>query len=436
MNVSILSVFPELYGPFLGTSLIKRAQEKGLISVNLSSFFSYVAPRERIDEPTFGHGAGMLIKPEVVQKAIEDAQTQRGTALKIFFSPHGKKLDQQLLSDLAKKVQTTNHLMLVAGRYEGMDARVEQHYADELISLGDFVLMGGDLPAMVLLEGLLRLMPGVVGKQESVEHESFTGPFVDYPEYTAPVVWQGMQVPDVVRSGNHGELIKWRLQQAVERTVYGHFQWIKEHPLTSEQKKMVLETMPPHYVALSHTDVLIGRQEKQEGTTSVTSIDIHDIARSSATYGIKNFFIVTPLLDQQRVVEVLLEFWQKGVGVEYNKNRHEAVKSVRLMDSLEQTIAEITQKEGVAPLVIVTSARENHQQERITFYDQAKVWALKRPLLFVFGTGQGLSQSCIEKADYLLVPVQGLTEFRHLSVRSAVAIILDRWMGLSFTQPH
>src|SRR5579871_559261 len=184
MKISILSVFPDLYGPFLQTSLIKRAQDQGLVSFYLSSFFSQVSPKERIDAPTFGHGAGMVLKPVVVQKAITDQEAQRGKAFKIFFSPHGKKLDQHLLQDLVRRIGMQGHALLIPARYEGMDARVEEHYADEIVSVGDFVLMGGDLPAMILLEGLLRLVPGVVGKQESVELESFSGPFVDYPEYT------------------------------------------------------------------------------------------------------------------------------------------------------------------------------------------------------------------------------------------------------------
>lgn len=431
MNISILSVFPQIYDQFLSTSLIARAQEQGLVTIHRTSFFSYAEPKERIDAPSFGHGAGMLIRPDVVQKAVDDIEQKQGKAFKIFFSPHGKKLDQPLLKEISTKIQETKHLMLIAGRYEGMDARVEQIYADELISIGDFVLMGGDIPAMVLLEGLLRLIPGVVGKQESIEKESFSGAFVDYPEFTAPVVWKGLEVPAVVRSGNHAELRSWRMQQAVKRTIAHHTDWLKSTPLTSEEKAVVKEAIPAHYLILTHADVLIGRQEKQVGTTSVTSLDIHDIARSCATYGIKSYFIVTPLKDQQAVVNVLLDFWQKGVGVEYNKNRHQAVKSVSVKQSVEEAISAIEQAEGIKPILIATSAREVAQEKRISFSDQGAVWGLARPIVFIFGTGQGLTPEFINRCDYLLPPVLGLTNFNHLSVRSAVAVILDRWLGLS-----
>lgn len=429
MKISILSVFPQLYKPFLETSLIKRAQEQKLVQFDLADFFSFVAPKERIDAPTFGHGAGMLIKPEVVERAIESKEQALGNAYKIFFSPHGKKLDQALLQEIALKAGQLGHLMLIPARYEGMDARVEEHFADQIISVGDFVLMGGDLPAMILLEGLLRLIPGVVGKTESVQHDSFSGPFVDYPEYTMPVSWQGKQVPEVIRSGNHAEIAKWRLQQAVERSVMGHFEWMRSRSLDQQQKALIHKAIPSHYVVLMHNEIAL--EEGRVGNTSVTSIDMHDIARSAKTYGIKQYFIVTELLDQQKIVRKLLDFWQTGGGVEYNASRHQAVRQVELKDSFDAVIASIEQKEGVKPLVIATSARPVEHIQQITFHDQGIVWVHKRPVVLIFGTGKGLSQGLLDRCDYLLVPVEGLTEYNHLSVRSAVAIILDRWLGLN-----
>lgn len=430
MNISILSVFPELYTTFLNTSLIHRAQERGLVSINVESFFSYVKPKERIDAPTFGHGAGMVIRPDVVEKGIEAKEAAYGKGLKIFFSPHGKKLTQLELQRLIDRMAQTDHLICVAGRYEGMDARVEQEYGDEIFSIGDYVLMGGDLPTMVLLEGLLRLLPGVVGKQESVAQDSFQGPFVDYPEYCPPVVWRNHEVPEVVRSGNHGALAHWRTGQAVQRTVANHFDWLQSYPISDVQKEQVQKYIPPHYVVLLHGDVLVG-PERKPGTTSVTSIDIHDIARSSATYGIKQFFIATPLVDQQRIVMTLLDFWQKGKGIAYNAVRHQAVNQVRVIVDINEAIERIEKAEGVKPILIATSARHSAHAHSITYHDQSQVWPSKRPVLFVFGTGQGLTDELVERSDYLLSPVHGFAPFNHLSVRSAVAIILDRWLGIN-----
>lgn len=429
MKISILTLFPKLYNEFLRTSLIGRAQENNAVQFNLDSLFSYTDPKKRIDAPTFGPGAGMLIKPKVAQQAIEKNDKAFGSSYKIFFSPHGKKLDQKLVKKIAQKVQEKKHLMLVCPRYEGMDARVEQYYADEIISIGDYVLMGGDLPAMVLLESVLRYVPGVVGKQESVEQDSFSGPFVDYPEFTEPVGWKGVKVPDIVRSGNHAAIEKWRMEQAAERTVKHHFDWLRASQVTDEQKKIATKSMPSHYAALLHSDVLM--RDGRVGNTSVTSLDMHDIARSACTYNIKNYFIMTKLADQQRIVNRLLEFWASDTAINYNPHRHEAVSRVKVVSTLDDIIAAIEKAEGKKPVVITTSARHVDTQNLITYHDQEKIWAFDRPVLFLFGTGGGLGPEHIERSDYVLVPVEGFSDFNHLSVRSAVAIIFDRWMGIN-----
>ncbi len=430
MNISIATVFKELYKPFLDTSLIKRAQEKKIIDIDLLSFFECVSPKQRIDAPTFGPGAGMLIKPEVVETAVNKLEKKHGPAYKIFFSPQCKKLTQPFLKEIARKAQDKGHLMLLPARYEGMDARVEKEYADEIVSVGDFVLMGGDIPAMMLLEGMLRFLPGVVGKQESVEQDSFSGPFVDYPEFTEPVIWHDLAVPEIVRSGNHQAIKDWREQQAVKNTVLEHFDWIQASNLSSDQKQAISRDIPSHYVALMHDEVLIG-PDKEPGTTSVMSIDLHDIARSSCTYGIKQFSVVTPLKDQQRVVDHFLSFWQKGDGAEYNKNRYQAINLVRVQSSLDEVIKNIQEKEGVAPIIVATSARKSDKAPLITYHDQGIVWSSQRPVLLLFGTGYGLSDAVLSRADFILGPVCGLTDFNHLSVRSAVAVILDRWLGIN-----
>ena len=430
MNISILTVCDQLYEPFVHTSLVGRAQEKGIVHINVQSFFSYVQPKERIDAPTFGPGAGMLIRPDVVQKAIEDKEAQYGKAFKIFFSPRGEKVDQRVLETVAARAQQAGHLMLVPARYEGMDVRVEEEYADMTLSMGDFVIMGGDLPAMILVEGVLRLLPQVVGKEESVIRESFSGPFVDFPSYTEPVEWKDKRVPDVLRSGNHAAIEKWRQKHAVSDSVREHFSWLRSQKLTQAEKMLSQEYIPSHYVALMHTDVLIG-EEKRLGHSSVTSVDIHDIARSSKTYGIKEFFIVTPLLDQQKIVQKMLDFWKKGIGFEYNRCRYDAIQLVQLAASLEDAIKRVEELEGKKPLIITTSAKEVNTEQIISFYDQNKVWMADRPVLLIFGTGQGLAPFVIEQSDYLLVPVEGFSDFNHLSVRSAVAIILDRWLGVN-----
>lgn len=431
INISILTVFDQLYDPFIHTSLVGRAQEREIVHIDVQSFFSYVQPKERIDAPTFGPGAGMLIRPEVVEKAIEDKENRYGKAFKIFFSPRGEKVDQRIFETIAARAQEYGHLMIVPARYEGMDARVEDEYADMILSMGDFVIMGGDVPAMLLLEGVLRLIPQVVGKAESVDRESFTGAFVDFPSYTEPLEWKGKRVPDVLRSGNHAAIEKWRREHAVQKTVREHFSWLRSYNnITDHDKALARPYIPSHYVALMHSDVLIG-EERKPGVTSVTSIDIHDIARSSKTYGIEGFFIVTPLLDQQRIVQKMLDFWKKGIGFEYNRCRYDAIQLVQLIESLHEVIKKIEEKEGKRPVIIATSAKITNAQQIISYHDQKKVWESDRPVLMLFGTGQGLVPEVIAQCDYLLLPVDGFSDFNHLSVRSAAAIVLDRWLGIN-----
>lgn len=425
MNVSLLTAFPQLFSSFIDTSLVHKARQKGLVSFDLVSYMSFVSPKERIDTPTFGHGAGMLIKPSVVEAAIAAQEAKHGRAFRIFFSPQGRKLDQALLQELAPRL--SGHVMCVCARYEGMDSRVEQEYADLVLSIGDYVLMGGELPAMVFLEGVLRYVPGVIGRAESVEKDSFTGPFLDHPEYTEPVVWKGKSVPDVIRSGNHKAIALWQQEQAVRKTVLERFDWLRSSSLTQEQRDVVVKHLPRHYVALMHTQVLL-KDRAVPGTTSVTSIDIHDIARSSCTYGIAQYFIVTPLEDQQAIVQTLLDFWKTGVGATYNPERSISIERVSLQASLAYCIAEIEKQEGMAPVIVTTSAKR--YEHTITYNDQERVWRHGRPVLFLFGTGRGLSEQLMEQADFVLEPVEGLKDFNHLSVRSAVAIILDRWLGL------
>lgn len=431
MKVSVLSVFPELYSSFLQTSLIKRAQEKKIVSIDVDTLFSFVEPKKRIDAPTFGHGTGMVLKPDVMQRAIESTEKKSGKAFKIFFSPQGNKLDQHLLKKLANKLQEQKHIMLLPARYEGMDARVEQEYADEIISVGDFVLMGGDIPAMTLLEGLLRLVPGVVGKKASVTDDSFYGPFVDYQEFCAPVEWKGHAVPEVIRSGNHQAVTAWREQQAVRNTVLKHFEWLRQYPLTIEHKQKARLAIPNHYVVLEHGDVMVGA-DKKKGPTTVTSIDIHDIGRSCATYGIENFFIVTPLLDQQKIVQKIVGHWTTSTAQQSStRNRYAGINKVAINSTIDEVVNAIEEKEGEKPLFVATSAQVAGQDKVITFFDQQKVWKHDRPVLIVFGTGQGLTHEFLDRCDYVLVPVNGLTDFNHLSVRSAAAIVLDRWLGIS-----
>jgi len=291
--------------------------------------------------------------------------------------------------------------------------------------------MGGDIPALALLEGITRLIPNVLGNTASHEQDSFSGPFTDYPEFTQPVVWHNKSVPEVIRSGNHEAMAAWRKTEAISRTVQNHFNWIRKQPLTAQEKKEVLKKIPAHYVALLHNDIIVDL-DGRVGNTSITSTDIHDIARSSKTYGIKHYFLISDLYDQQKIAETLLHFWHEGFGVAYNHGRHEALKQTSVIATLDETIKKIETIEGKKPLLVATSARDTRWSDKIISYNNhSLLWQERRPILLLFGTGKGMADSVLESTDYILEPIYGLSEFNHLSVRSAVAIILDRLLGLS-----
>ena len=436
LTISIITVFDELYDTFLNTSLVGRAQKEKHVSFNVLKLSDFCEPKERIDEPTCGPGVGMVLKPEVMQRAIEAAGAKYGPGYTIFFTPQGTPLTQQILRHTASHVTPRTkklpkqgmHIILVAGRYEGFDERTLDAYADAQISIGDYVLLGGDLPVQVFLEGLLRLLPGVVGSEESIEHESFEGPWLDYPAYGLPKVWEGREVPQVLLSGNHKAIEQWRAEQAAQNTLLKRFDHFSKTVREQSDKELAQKLIPPHYVALMHTDVCT--HPGREGNTSVTSIDLHDIARSCATYGIKNFFAVTPLEDQQSVMDTFMEFWRSKEGQKYNQTRFDAIARLVQARSFSEVVQAIEQKEGQKPVVIATSAQRGDHSGHIDYMSQGTVWAQKRPVLLLLGTGHGLTGQRVASCDYLLDPVNGLVFYNHLSVRAACGIMLDRWLGL------
>jgi tRNA (guanine37-N1)-methyltransferase len=395
-------------------------------------------PKKRVDSPVVGHGSGMLLGTEIIEKAYNKALSFHDIKpFTIFFSPHGKILDQRVLELLHQKIKDRgNNVLLYAGRYEGYDVRAEEEYADEIISIGNYVLMGGDLPAMVFIESILRLIPGVIGKENSVLQDSFQSPYLDYPHYAQPQEWHGKEIPVILKSGNHKALLEWRSEEARKRTMLRNFQWWRESEVPLLERKACKKHIPHHYAVLLHNDVMVPGNNPGEpnksSESSVTSIDIHDISRSCATYGIKNYFVVTRLLAQQKLVEIFLSFWHDDRGQEYNANRAFALNNTFLKTELSEVIAEVKKLEGIEPLLIVTSSRREIEHKNfITFHDQEKIWSQGRPIIFVFGTAHGINPKIMNQCDYRLIPLEGMEEFNFLSVRSAAAIVFDRWLGMN-----
>jgi tRNA (guanine37-N1)-methyltransferase len=214
VRIDAFTVFPEILRSPLRESLLGRAIEAGLVDVRVHDLRSWTDDRHRsVDDEAYGGGPGMVLKPEPLFRAVESLDPDRGRVL--LLSPAGRRLDQALVRELAGEP----HLTLLCGRYEGVDERVVQGLPAEEVSIGDYVLAGGELPALVLIEAVTRLVPGVIGKEESHERDSFAEPGVlDHPHYTRPPEFRGMTVPDVLRSGDHGAIERWRREAALEKT--------------------------------------------------------------------------------------------------------------------------------------------------------------------------------------------------------------------------
>jgi len=213
LRIDILTLFPEMFTGVFSASMLFRAQENGLLELHTHNIRDYTEDKHRrTDDYPFGGGAGMVMTVQPVADCIE-AVLDGAHARRILLSPRGKKLTPGIARELAKEPR----LLLLCGHYEGVDERV-MHYIDEEISIGDYVLTGGELPAMVLVDCLSRFIPGVLGSDESAEEESFSEGLLEYPQYTRPASFRGMDVPEVLLSGHHANIQAWRREQAIEKT--------------------------------------------------------------------------------------------------------------------------------------------------------------------------------------------------------------------------
>ncbi len=212
LRIDVVGIFPELFEPFMGVSFVGIAREQGQLEVAVHDLRDWTSDRHRsVDDSPYGGGPGMVMKPEPLVEAVETlCRDDRESARVILLSPQGRKLDQAGLGRLADE----RHLVLLCGRYEGVDQRVIDLVVDEEISIGDFVLSGGEVSAMVLVEGVARLLPGVLGNPESLKGESFRADLLEGPQYTRPPEFRGREVPEVLRGGDHAAIARWREAQA------------------------------------------------------------------------------------------------------------------------------------------------------------------------------------------------------------------------------
>jgi len=218
MRFDILTLFPQMFESPFSESIIKRAVDAGLISIHIHNIRDFAHDRHRtVDDYPYGGGGGMLLKPEPIFECVDaiKAELDDDSLPVILLSPQGRLLSHQVAQELSRH----SSLVLICGHYEGVDERVREHLATDEISIGEYVLTGGELAAMVVVDTVARLLPGVLGSEQSAQDDSYVGGLLEYPQYTRPAVYRGLKVPEVLLSGNHQEIARWRREQAVKRTL-------------------------------------------------------------------------------------------------------------------------------------------------------------------------------------------------------------------------
>ena len=237
MRIDVLTLFPEMFAGPLDASIIARAREQGLVEIRVVNIRDYSEERQHIvDDYPYGGGGGMVMKAAPIFAAVEAARCAEECRERvILMTPQGRRLDQAKVAEIARY----DHVIIVCGHYEGIDERVREHLVDEEISIGDYVLTGGELPAMVVMDAVIRLLPGALGAAAGAETDSFASGLLEYPHYTRPPEFRGWKVPDVLLSGNHAAIRVWRREQALRRTLQRRPDLLEQADLSEEDRELL-----------------------------------------------------------------------------------------------------------------------------------------------------------------------------------------------------
>ena len=238
IKFDVLTIFPGMFSSPLSESLLKKALDKGVLEIRIKNLRDYTEDKHRMtDDYPYGGGAGMVMKPEPVIRAVEEIKSQDPEARSILLTPQGESFHQRV----ARELSAHSHWILICGRYEGLDERVRLSAVDREISIGDYVLTGGEIPALVLIDAVSRHVPGVLGCAGSVEEESFVQGLLEYPQYTRPPIFREMAVPEVLLSGNHAQIERWRRRESLRRTLIRRPDLLERAPLSEEDRALLEE---------------------------------------------------------------------------------------------------------------------------------------------------------------------------------------------------
>jgi tRNA (guanine37-N1)-methyltransferase len=237
MKIDFMTLFPEMFNGVLNESILKKAQEKEAVQFRIINFRDYSSNKHNnVDDYPYGGGAGMVLQPQPIFDAVEDIERQTDTKPKVILvCPQGERFTQAKAEQLA----TEDHLLFICGHYEGYDERIREHLVTDEISIGDFVLTGGELASMVIADSVVRLLPGVLGNEDSPVLDSYSSGLLEHPHYTRPADFRGMKVPEVLLSGNHKRIEEWREQESLRRTFTRRPDLLETYPLTDKQKSLI-----------------------------------------------------------------------------------------------------------------------------------------------------------------------------------------------------
>jgi len=399
-----------------------KARETSLVDFDLVNPRDFATDRHHsVDGRPYGGGPGMVMMVDPLARALKSLE-QPGRIL--LLSPRGRPLTQVLVAELSHEPALT----ILCGRYEGIDERLLQLFPIEMVSVGDFILSGGEAAALCLIESVSRLLPGFMGKDASGDEESFSAGLLEYPHYTRPESYEDHPVPPILLSGDHAKVRAWRREQSLAETLARRPELLAAAELSSPDRRF-LAAVPRTplarnlHVALVHGPVL--NKFGHAVTVSLTNLDLHDIARISRTYGLAGFAVVTPLEDQQSLARILADHWIHGAGGQANPDRAEALGMVRVAATLGEAIAHVRDQTGQDPWVLATSAKP----DGTVTPDNVRETLRDRPALLVLGTGSGLSPEVLTLTHAQLAPVRPYGGYNHLPVRAACAIMLDRILG-------
>jgi tRNA (guanine37-N1)-methyltransferase len=455
MHINIITLFPEFFQSPLDSGLLRRARENRLVRFSLINPRAFTGDKRRsVDDRPYGGGPGMVMLLDPLVRALHSlgfgeknfhTEHKPDPGRLLVMSPQGRPFNQKTARELAREETLT----ILCARYEGFDARLAELFPLEPVSLGDFVLNGGESAALAVCEASCRLLPDFLGHDESALEESFSAGLLEYPHYTRPAEYAGLAVPDILLGGDHAAIARWRRQKSLLATLEARPDLLQAAPLGFDDLAFLRDNRqagPPGKpgknlsLALLHHPVL--DKDKNTVDVSLTNLDVHDISRSSRTYGLADFFVVGLREDQKLILNQVLEHWVRGAGGQHNPDRKAALSMVSVAQNLDELLELLEQKNGERPLLWGSSAdyarncpgarkgkKQRADDKRIIPFDEAGKILYTRSAVLLLGTGRGLAPEALDKCDHLLPPLRRAAEYNHLSVRCAGTVLLDRLLG-------